>query len=231
MDGTGELFAPLLAQIPPRFRPQVITYPTDRPLGYDALLARIEKQIVDREPVVLIAESFSGPLAIRYAAKHPARVRAMVLCVSFARFPVPWLVVSLSKYFAPARPTDWMLRLLLAGWDGSPRMLQQIRSTIRRVDPRVLAHRFEQGARVDARADLQRCIAPILYLGASEDRLVRSNRRREMELIRPEMMVRKICSPHLLLQTAPAEAWRCIEEFITTLACQPDSVVSGPSPI
>ena len=30
----------------------------------------------------------------------------------------------------------------------------------------------------------------------------------------PQMVVRKIASPHLLLQTAPAEAWRCIEEFV-----------------
>jgi pimeloyl-ACP methyl ester carboxylesterase len=110
-----------------------------------------------------------------------------------------------------------MLRLLLAGWDAPPEMLQMLRRTIRRVDPRVLAHRFEQVARVDAREDLRRCISPILYLGASDDRLVRSYRRREMELIQPQMAVRKIASPHLLLQTAPAEAWRCIEEFLARI--------------
>lgn len=214
MDGTGELFAPLLAQIPSQFHPHVITYPTDQLLGYDTLLEHIEHQINESEPVALVAESFSGPLAIRYAAKHPERVCAMVLCVSFVRFPVPQVVVSLSKYFASARPADWMLRLLLAGWDAPPEMLQLLRRTIRRVDPRVLAHRFEEVARVDAREDLRRCTAPILYLGANDDHLVRSYRRREMELIQPQMVVRKIASPHLLLQTAPAEAWRCIEEFL-----------------
>ena len=216
MDGTGDLFAPLLAEIPAAFHPLVITYPTDRLLGYDALLERIERQIND-ERLVLVAESFSGPLAIRYAAKHPARVRAMVLCVSFVRFPVPQVVVALSKYFTRAWPTDWMLRLLLAGWDATPEMLQLLRRTIRRVDPRVLAHRFEEVARVDAREDLRRCTAPILYLGASDDRIVRSYRRREMELIQPQMVVRKIASPHLLLQTAPAEAARYIVEFMNTI--------------
>jgi pimeloyl-[acyl-carrier protein] methyl ester esterase len=217
MDGTGELFAPLRGEIPAAFHPFVITYPTDQPLGYDALLARVEQQIDEAEPIVLVAESFSGPLAIQYAAKHPERVCAMVLCVSFARFPVPPLLVSMAKHFARARPTDFMLRLLLAGWDAPPETLQLLRRVIRRVDPRVLAHRFEEVARVDARGDLRRCTAPILYLGASDDRLVRSYRRREMELIQPQMVVRKIASPHLLLQTAPAEAWRCIEEFLARI--------------
>jgi pimeloyl-ACP methyl ester carboxylesterase len=231
MDGTGELFAPLLKEIPSNHRPLVLRYPTDQPLGYDELFDQVEHQIAGETSMVLLAESFSGPLGIRYAAKYPERVRALVLCVSFARFPVLWGVVPIARHFATTRPTDWMLRLVLAGWRATPELLQQVRRAIRLVDPRVIAHRFEQVARIDVRDDLRRCTCPILYLGAAHDRLVRSKRRREMELIQPTMLVRKILAPHLLLQTAPAEAWRCICEFITTHACQTAPAVSGPSPI
>ena len=42
--------------------------------------------------MVLIAESFSGPLAIRFAAANPDRVRALILCASFIRLPKPPLI-------------------------------------------------------------------------------------------------------------------------------------------
>jgi pimeloyl-ACP methyl ester carboxylesterase len=215
MDGTGELFSPLLAHIPADYRPLVVYYPPDQIRSYEQLMESVSEQLSREREMVLLAESFSGPIGIRYAAENPDRVRALVLCVTFARFPVPPIVAQIARHFMCARPPDWALRLLLAG-NANEDMLREVRRVMRRVDPTVLADRFAQTSRIDVRQSLSRCTMPVLYLGASEDRLISSKRRREMMQICPHMRVAKIRAPHLLLQTAPAHAWRCIAEFIAS---------------
>ena len=39
------------------------------------------------EQCVLIAESFSGPIALAVAARHPGKIRCLVLCATFAVSP------------------------------------------------------------------------------------------------------------------------------------------------
>ena len=43
MDGTGDLFAPLLSALSPALRTIVIRYPSDRPLGYAELEAHARR--------------------------------------------------------------------------------------------------------------------------------------------------------------------------------------------
>jgi len=38
LDGTGELFRPLFAELPGWIHPVVVSYPRERPLGYTELL-------------------------------------------------------------------------------------------------------------------------------------------------------------------------------------------------
>src|SRR5258706_2862593 len=87
MDGTGRLFTPLGRALGPRFETRVIAYPRDRVLTYGELGAQIA---LPRGPFVLVAESFSGPIAIALAASRPPGLVGLVLAASFARSPRPW---------------------------------------------------------------------------------------------------------------------------------------------
>ena len=58
-------------------------------LGYDELLA--EPHVPDG-PFCIIAESFSGPLAVLLTRKYAMQVRGMVLAASFVRSPSPLFV-------------------------------------------------------------------------------------------------------------------------------------------
>src|SRR5829696_4757703 len=82
MDGTGDLFRPFMDIVPPGWPCRTVSYPTDRILRYDELLTVAERHLCGERDVVVVAESFSGPLALRLACGRPAQVKAVVLVAS-----------------------------------------------------------------------------------------------------------------------------------------------------
>jgi pimeloyl-[acyl-carrier protein] methyl ester esterase len=96
MDGTGELFAPFLAAAKGDFKTVVVKYPTTKPLAYAELTSLVESQLPTGEPFVLLAESFSGPIAVSVARRKPNGLTGLVLCAAFVRNPRPSL-----SYFIP----------------------------------------------------------------------------------------------------------------------------------
>src|SRR5688500_7946494 len=79
MDATGLLWRPLLHALGSDAR--AFAYP-DAIAGYDDVLAHLGTPGPD---TTVVAESFSGPAAIRLAHAHPDRVRALMLIATFAR--------------------------------------------------------------------------------------------------------------------------------------------------
>lgn len=217
MDGTGDLFAPLLDVLPPDAPRRVIAYPADRPLAYPQLVDHVTDQLGDA-PAVLIAESFSGPIALHLATRRPDRVLAVVLCASFVTPPASeslrWLArPTLFKLPAPAIA----IRKLLVGDDAPPQLVSAVHNAIRKVAPHVLAARLREILQVDATAALAACPSPILYLRPRADRLVRASAIDAIRSTRPDIAFHELDGPHLLLQTRPREAWRTIDDFLKRL--------------
>src|SRR6266699_1972425 len=71
LDGTGELFAPFVQSPSNHFSCTVVSYPRDKLLNYQQLIPRIREAMPWNERFVLLAESFSGPLAFQFAAVQP----------------------------------------------------------------------------------------------------------------------------------------------------------------
>jgi pimeloyl-ACP methyl ester carboxylesterase len=214
MDGTGDLFRPLLDVVPATLSRRVVSYPTDRPLPYDELLVLAERQLGDNQDVVIIAESFSGPLALRLAAKLPEQIRAVVLVASFIRPPLPRWVrhVVVPMLFRAPPPAMLLLRFML-GRDAPDALVREVAAAIRRVRPEVLARRLRDVLSVDCAKELRRCRAPLLYLAAADDALVRPSSLAAFRAVRPDIQARTLPGPHLLLQAQPQAAWREIERF------------------
>jgi pimeloyl-[acyl-carrier protein] methyl ester esterase len=91
LDGTGKLFSEFVNSLGSSVDSRIVAYPKDQPLGYDELEALVMAAIPRNQPFVLLGESFSGPLAIRIAARAPAGLAAVILSASFAKNPFPWL--------------------------------------------------------------------------------------------------------------------------------------------
>lgn len=90
LDGTGRLFEPLLRALPRNVHASVIGYPASPSHGQNyEVLTEFAGERLGEGPLLLVGESFSGPIAVELAARHPEKVRGLVLAVSFLTPPVP----------------------------------------------------------------------------------------------------------------------------------------------
>ena len=91
MDGTGILFRPFLQEladnISDEIAVQVISYPCDQKLSYGELIDYVRSRLPGEEEVILVAESFSGPIGYALAAEQPNMIRAIIFVATFLSPP------------------------------------------------------------------------------------------------------------------------------------------------
>lgn len=221
LDGTGLLFGPFQAVLPPEFSSTIVSYPRDETLTLKQSLSHIGAASPERKPFVLVAESVSGPLALEYAATYPDDVSALVLVSSFVSNPLPsWLKVGgtmLPDFVFKRSPSDDMLRKFFLGEDCSDILLTTLQQAIASVSPKVLARRVRDVFSTDARVALQNCRKPILYLMAGQDKILGKRGWETMIPFRPNITTTVLDGPHLLLQRKPRECFTAIEKFLKTI--------------
>jgi pimeloyl-ACP methyl ester carboxylesterase len=158
-----------------------------------------------------LGESFSGPLAVMLAAERPRGLRAVVLVATFVRRPTPrWTGLLPWRVLLRLKTPGVLLRWLVAGRGASPALLRQIREASGVVSRDVMAGRVREVLKVNAVRELRQVSVPILYLQGVNDRLIRPGAWRAIQRAKPEAAVARIAAPHMVLQTAPREAWEHI---------------------
>src|SRR6185369_7026468 len=106
-----------LRVLPEHTRTLVLSYPPEQPLDYPGHLDIVMAALPADEQFVLLGESFSGPLALMAAARHPKGLRGVILCATFATWPLPFapavagLIVSAGVF--RLKSTRLFLRLIL----------------------------------------------------------------------------------------------------------------------
>ncbi|MEM9069161.1 MAG: alpha/beta hydrolase [Myxococcota bacterium] len=206
LDGGRTLLHPFARALSPNA--EVLPYP-DEPLGYDDLEQLVRTRLAQTSATVLIAESFSGPLAIRIAATPPPSLTHVVLVATFARAPMsPRIAPLLSLAFA-APPPKALIRALMVGPDASNELVAHVQAAIRQTAPRTLRARAKEALRVDVRKAMNAIRIPALYLQPTQDRLLRP-----LPLPAGKNWSHvAIPAPHLLLQTRPEACAAAILRF------------------
>jgi pimeloyl-ACP methyl ester carboxylesterase len=224
IDGSGRLYGPLLAAGPRGFRPEVLSYPPDLPLGYDELVALVRPRL-PRGRFVLVAESFSGPIAVRLAAERPAGLAALVLAATFLHAPLNPLLHPVrglvgARLFGLPMPAP-VVRWFMAGPDAPDGIVSLVQQAVAEVRAEVMAHRAAEALRVDAREDLVRVEVPILCIAPTRDRLIRTDVAGEILALRPDAEIAFLDSPHMVLQRRPQASLARIEEFLARHPARP----------
>lgn len=210
LDGTAELFERFVAATPPGFDVAPVRLPSDRPRSY-LELTEFVMQALPAEPLALVAESFSGPLALQLATRC-SRVRAVALCASFAQAPISALMARIPNWLFSRPPSPAVLRMFLTG--GDRQLAEAVRQAIASVGSSIVAARIAAALRVDVTAELRSYDRPLLYLRATADRVVRKTTAGRLQALKPTMRVVDVEAPHLVLQAKPVEAWTHIAPFL-----------------
>jgi pimeloyl-ACP methyl ester carboxylesterase len=215
MDGTGDLFAPIIAELDSSLAVVVVRYP-DVPLGYDALIAHARQALPATGDFFLLGESFSGPVAVALAAEGHPRLRGLILSAAFISNPLPWTSpIAPLVEVAPVTgaPASLLTRALL-GQFNTPSRRSMIGASLAQTSRTTIRARLRAIAKVDMRDRLAAVTVPILYLRASHDRIVPDCAGDLVIQIQPETTLVTVQAPHFLLQVGFCEAARSISAFV-----------------
>ncbi len=224
LDGTGTLFEPILAALGPEFEPHIVRYRQGLQ-PFETHVADVV-EVIERvgRPLLLVGESFGGPVTVATAARCPEQVRALCLVATFVIRP-HWTtrhIVPLFRALTSIPVPDAVLGVILNKLLGEPgadrKMLQQVVRANNHRRSAVLAHRTAITSRVDQRDNLKALEIPVGYIGGTADRIVPAGEHAErIRALRPDTTVEMLAgAPHMLLQLRPQQC----AELIRTLAVQ-----------
>lgn len=215
LDGTGRLFERFLAALPAGLETCVVAYPDDRALSLDQYADHALAQFPEG-PVALLAESFSGLVALKLLVRPRTPVRRVVFAAAFAAPPRPFLraaarLPGVGRMFGAV--PDFALRGFCLGSDARAGDLESLRAALSKVSRDVLADRI--GLVGSSRAlPPRRPDVPCLYLQATADRLVPGRAALWFREHFTHFTLVAVDGPHLLLQTRPGECAREVARFV-----------------
>lgn len=217
LDGTGDLFEPFINALGADYKSLVIAYPVSEPMDYQQLQALVRKQLPATEPFCLLGESFSGPIAISVASDPPPNLVATVLCCTFTTNPQPrlaslqWLLPVANPRLAPL----WAVSALLMGNRSTAALRIALARSLAQVSAAAFRARLRSVLSVNVCEKLARVQKPVLYLQATQDRIVPAESAARALQAHPQLKIVKLEGPHFLLQVCPQEACAAIGHFLS----------------
>ncbi|MDC1141779.1 alpha/beta hydrolase [Planctomycetota bacterium] len=201
LHGTGELFNPLLKALPDTVDPLVVAYPNNRRLSYIELADYVAEHL-PKDEFLIVAESFSGPVAHLVANKSPKGLKRVLFFASFLRNPNPMLLNWLTLPFAGlamSLATDGMMRRRMIGKYDDDELWELIKATINSVPKSIIKYRLRLMA--GFKAPEKTSSIPYSSYAAESDTLVRPSN--SVCSTWTDDLPDLIPGPHLLLQTVP----------------------------
>lgn len=216
LDGTGRFFWRLERELAGRVPLQVVSYPPDPLNSYEELSTFVRSNLKD-EAVVLLGESFSGPIAVNVAASAPRQVKGLILAATFLKSPWPsWIVRAAAKTNldrVPHSVISWVLR----GHSKDAELAALLTDVLANFRPDVRATRLHAVAEADVAAAFRRVTCPILALHGNNDWLVPKSSVEKAVMSHPASKMKILDGPHMLLQRNAAAAAFEIESFMQSI--------------
>ncbi|NWK54553.1 alpha/beta hydrolase [Verrucomicrobiaceae bacterium N1E253] len=215
LHGTGDLYSSVRAHLPEGINAEFINLPRSGKQTYPALASWLDGSLAKGQARLWIAESFSGPLALRMAALRPEESSGVVLAASFCDTPLNpgYAMLPLRPLFMVSPPRH-ALKHYLIGDDASAAELAELRSVIRQIPSGTLAKRVRSVLSLDESDNPDLSDTPMLILQAQSDNLVPWEAQSRLLTSYPKASVHWIESPHLVFQREPRQCVKHILQFL-----------------
>jgi pimeloyl-[acyl-carrier protein] methyl ester esterase len=216
-DGAGHLREPFVSALRAHGPTRSIDYP-NRPLhSLNGYCRHVAEQVPKDTRSIVVAESFSGLVAARWAAMDP-HVEALVLCGSFARNPIPWAVTMGASLPGMVRFGASFLEPLGSADPARQRWARSLSDALRALETPVIAERLRLISREDVRPELKGLRIPVLLVQFDDDQVVGRHARGELEAVCHNAQVIRFPGPHFAIETMPRECAGAIGEKIRSIA-------------
>jgi len=219
LDGTGLSFEPILQLLPADAKITIVRYPTDKLLPFAETVECAATQIPAGNPPIVIAESFSGPIAIQMIGSGRVKAKALILCATFAKSPRPivWRLMRFLRLHLLIRPDmpKHFFKIVIGDDKLVVDLLPLWKKVHADVPARVMDHRLKIINQVDVTKWLKKLDVPCCYLQATDDRVIPSSCLADFENCIPNLEIKRIKAPHFILQAQPQACLDAIEEFMS----------------
>jgi pimeloyl-[acyl-carrier protein] methyl ester esterase len=216
LDGTGKLFSRFVRMRPSSFSCEVLAY-DDGLAKLDEYINVVKARLSVDAKTILIAESFSGPIATYVASRYPEQVAGIVFSASFVKPPHPLLLNIASVMPAPAfgamRAT--LVKQFCVNSVYEKNVIDEANVVVGELESAVIKRRLMLLASLAKLAHAQIDI-PVLSLRATQDRLITQTAISSIANTFLKTISIDVKAPHFLLQTCPEECWRHIEKFVSS---------------
>ncbi len=221
LHGTKTLFPPFINEFYVQVNITVIDYPIHDKLNYDQLVELVLSKLTGVDNLVILAESFSGPIGIKIAGKLGNRLKGIIFCATFAKPPRPFLL-SLTKVL----PIAYLFKTILAQtvikyWHrrySAPDYVRELlQEAHREMDYNVIAYRLKSIRDCDVSELLKNIEVPCCYIQAKKDDLVlKKSLKPFVENVRT-IQLYEVEGPHFILQSNPYDCYKVVCDFLMKL--------------
>jgi pimeloyl-ACP methyl ester carboxylesterase len=216
LDGTGRFFWRLERELQGHIPVQVINYPDQPIASYEDAIAYVQLKL-PHQPLVILGESFSGPVATEIAARQPDLIKGLILAATFLENPWPrWLIRSIARY-SPEKVPPRMMCWALHGNADDPELNKLLREIVAGLPPAVRASRLRAVGAADARQAFLSVNCPVLALHGRDDWLVPKRSMEQACQAKPNASLKLLAGAHMLLQRNAPEAATAILAFMRSL--------------
>ncbi|KAE9630526.1 alpha/beta fold hydrolase [Parasedimentitalea maritima] len=212
LDGTGILLSEIEELLAPKHVVVSLQYPTNL-CRYEDLQTWVEERL-PKGDFIIVAESFSGPLAVMLASKRIASLRGVVFVATFVKAPrsLPSILTYAIEYMpVKSRLLTWLAQPILMGKWSKTGFTAKFRQAMNLVPTSTIAGRLREVLKVDVVEKLGRLDTPFIYLQATHDRLVPAKMSHDFQ-VSPDTVV-AIEGPHFLLQASFLQSAKQISDF------------------
>lgn len=211
MDGAGRLFAPLCERVGRTWDIQVISYPAGGAQDYEYLARYVRDQLPHDDDFIVLAESFSGPVAYLLGVAPPPGLKAIVFVATFLESPRPvllWIFKNIFRVVGRIRPPRFIVRKYLLGsaeqtlyelfWEAVT--ANPIATMMARMNSILVLPVAERQVRV-----------PCAYIRPQDDKLVPKRCMERFKKVAPHLRLYEVAGPHFVLQANAEECVAVIE--------------------
>ena len=221
-DGVAELRAQFVQALGRHYPARGISYP-DRPLAsLNGYARHAAAQVRPESRPVVVAESFSGLVAARWAAQDP-HVAGIVLCGAFARAPVAWAALGASMpAMAQFFGANFLNPMAFSVRDPARRRWSEaLAAALRDMRQDVIAERLRIIATEDVSRELGALRIPVIVAHFDDDLVIGAEARDHLVSVCHNAQVVRVPGPHFAIETRPRDSAAAIAPRLAALFGKP----------